>query len=59
MQIVYESGHVLAAWLSGAAIEQVVLLPISRAVSTDPNDKTKRAERNRSFPLRFGGRPNR
>lgn len=30
MQIVHESGHVLAAWLSGATVERVVLLPISR-----------------------------
>lgn len=34
MQIVHESGHVLAAWLSGATVERVVLLPISR---TDTN----------------------
>ena len=30
MQIVHELGHVLAAWISGAAVERVVLLPISR-----------------------------
>jgi len=30
MQVVHELGHVLAAWGSGAVVEQVVLLPISR-----------------------------
>lgn len=30
MLIVHEAGHVLAAWLSGATVERVVLLPISR-----------------------------
>ncbi len=30
MEIVHESGHVLAAWCSGATVERVVLWPISR-----------------------------
>jgi len=30
MQAVHELGHVLAAWSSGAMVERVVLLPISR-----------------------------
>ena len=30
MQAVHELGHVLAAWYSGAVVERVVLLPISR-----------------------------
>jgi len=30
MQAVHELGHVLAAWSSGATVERVVLLPISR-----------------------------
>ena len=30
MQAVHEFGHVLAAWGSGATVERVVLLPISR-----------------------------
>ena len=35
MQAVHELGHVLAAWGSGATVERVVLLPISR---TDTNN---------------------
>ena len=35
MEVVHETGHVLAAWLSGATVERVVLLPISR---TDTNN---------------------
>lgn len=35
MQIAHESGHVLAAWMSGATVERVVLLPLSR---TDTNN---------------------
>jgi hypothetical protein len=30
MQAVHELGHVLAAWSSGATVERVVMLPISR-----------------------------
>ncbi len=30
MEAVHEIGHVLAAWCSGATVERVVLLPISR-----------------------------
>ncbi len=30
METVHELGHVLAAWCSGATVERVVLLPISR-----------------------------
>jgi len=30
MQTVHELGHVLAAWCSGATVERVVLLPLSR-----------------------------
>ncbi len=30
MEAVHELGHVLAAWCSGATVERVVLLPISR-----------------------------
>ena len=35
MQAVHESGHVLATWISGANVERVVLLPLSR---TDTNN---------------------
>jgi hypothetical protein len=30
MQVVHELGHVLGAWCSGAMVERVVMLPISR-----------------------------
>ncbi len=34
MQALHEFGHVLAAWCSGATVERVVLLPISRTDTT-------------------------
>ncbi len=34
MESVHELGHVLAAWCSGATVERVVLLPISRTDTT-------------------------
>ena len=30
METIHELGHVLAAWVSGATVERVVLLPVSR-----------------------------
>ena len=35
MQAVHELGHVIAAWSSGATVERVVLLPISRTDTSD------------------------
>ena len=35
MQAVHELGHVLAVWCSGATVERVVLLPISRTDTAD------------------------
>ena len=37
MVAIHELGHVLAAWFSGATVERVVLLPLSR---TDTRDVT-------------------
>ena len=35
MQMVHELGHVLATWCSGATVERIVLLPISRTDTSD------------------------
>jgi hypothetical protein len=35
MQAVHELGHILAAWCSGATVERIVMLPISRTDTAD------------------------